>query len=505
MIGQGLVPPLVLPGAVGAGGADLNQLLAVSARFGLGVDVAVAAGSMQQPVDGAPLPLETVIAPNPGFATFVPAGLDRIPDGNDGVPLPTGALDRDAWAIQTDLKAVMPLYPTEFPVPALWLLEGVDAATVPAVLDQWLGGSVEGVAPETQACHDSAAAGEQGATPEDSYRNRMLAGTWREMLYAAEAALGLASGAGLNPTLTVRAFDENLAEIPVAAVLEATAVVDPVLLGAHPLVLLTAGLAANLPVSIHLRFDVWDVDLATASDSKGAVRPLRPETIRLVADDGGDQLPDLAIQWVDPYAVAELPRSQLEGRSFHAEVDFPPGTTIRLERGQAFTWPFQGDPATWSTAGWTAKSGTASGSWENFSGVQIGSEISPATFWVGTKVRLRLAFEEQVRDPYGVRKSSRVRTRRLAPGHEVALYALRGIDYYDWFTTDADGDVSGVSFAVPAGGALGVAVRRHLVDPFGVELSADDEPDDLYEQVHGAGSAATRVRLFGDSDFLSED
>lgn len=65
--------------------------------------------------------------------------------------------------------------------------------------------------------------------------------------------------------------------------------------------------------------------------------------------------------------------------------------------------------------------------------------------------------------------------------------------------------MSGVTFAVGAGEPLGVVVTRRLLDRSGLEIDADDEPDDLYEQVHGPGSAANRTRLFVDRDFFSED
>jgi hypothetical protein len=501
---KGLVAPVVLPAAVAVGGADLNTLMVVSpatpAYQHLGVDILTAAGAAQEPVASPPIPLETVVAPNPGLIGYVPAGVDRLPNGD---PLPSGALARDAWAIIGDIAFLRGLIPTTFPVPALWLLEGIDAATVRPVLDDWLAGRVPGVVPETLVCHNTAGVGEMGATPADTYRTRMLAGTWREWLPEAEVLLGLAGTAagGAGPSLTVRAFDENGAEIHVAAVLEAMATVDPEFMAPHPVVGQAAAIAADLPVRMYLRFDVWDVDLPSALDAKGSARTLVPLAVRLVADDGREPIIGVDGDWIDPYIVVEVARGTLEGRDFHLEVDLPSDTEIRRERGRDRFWPETGPP-TWSLAGWTATDGTTPGGWAAFSGIQVGTATDPVTFWVGTKVRLVVQYEQQQRDDQGGKPTPALRLvypRRVAPGHEVGLHPGTA-PFYDEFTTDGDGEVSGVTFAVPAGEPLGVAVRRRLVvaaDPAlgtqGVELVAEDQPDHLY-----TGNLANRLYLFVD-------
>jgi hypothetical protein len=509
---RGLVPPLVLPAAVAAGGADLDTLVTVSpTAVGLGVDVATAAGVLQEPVASPPVPLETIVAPNPGMVGFVPAGAVLMPGGD---PVPGGALTRDAWALKGDVSFLRGLIPVTVPVPVLWLLEGVDAATVGSVLDDWLAGLVPGVVPQTLVCHGSADPAEQGATPADTYRTRMLAGTWREWLPEAEALLGLAGADadGTGPGLTVRAFDENDAEIPVAAVLEIMAVVDPEFLAAHPVVRQAGDVAADLPVRMHLRLDVWDVDLASVADPKGSARALAPLEVHLVADDAGGPVTGATQRWIDPYTLVEITRSAVEGRAFHIEIDLSPDTAIRREHGRDRFWPDEGQEATWSLAGWTAADGVTPGGWAAFSGIQVGTATDPATFWVGTKVRLVIQYEQQQRDYQGGKPVPSLRLvypRRVAPGHVVGLHP--GLDpfhdqFYDEFFTDGDGEVSGVSFGVPAGGPLGVAVGRGLLlppDPAlgtlqGVELRAEDQPDHLY-----TGNVGTRRYLFaGDGGYF---
>ena len=483
---HGLVVPIVLPAD---GYDDVRDDVIVAARADLGVDVGTPTGWTQELADGSRIPLETVVAPHEGRVTFLPAGTADIADGR---ALPTGPLGRDAWAVVGKLGPERALIPPEFPVPALWLLEGIDVSAVGPVLDDWLAGRVLGVVPQTQVCHDLTVGPDRGFTPQDTYRTRMLAGTWSEWV-GPEVLLGAASAAAGTPNLTIRVFDENWTEIPAAAVVEALATVDPAFMATHPVVTQATGLAANLPVRIHLRFDVWDVE-ASAGDPKGDVRVLQPEAVRVIDDGTGTELAVSAPSWVDPYTVVETPRSALEGRSFHVEVDFPANTEIHTERGQPWTWPRQGAVATWSTAGWSTKDGTATGSWQQFSGVQLGSPSIPATFWVGTRVRLTIQFEQQQRDGYGTKLGQVVQKRRVAPGHEVSLYAADR-SAYDRYVTDEDGEVSGVSFnSSLAGSVVGVAIQRRLErGDIGLILEAGDDPD------------ATGPGLFPDDRFWSED
>ena len=502
---KGLTPPVVLPGAVGVAGQDLDLLVTVLIPLPprsetLGVDIVTPSGATQQPVDGAPLALETVVAPHRCLASFLPAGTAQLPNGD---PLPAGALERDAWAIEAVVGELRADLPAEFPLPVLWLLEGVDAASVAAVLETWLAGGVTGVVPQPDRAHDTATDPERGATAQDTWRTRMLGGTWSELVEA-EVVLGQASVMAGNPTLWVRTFDENGTEVPAAAVLEVLAGVDPVFMAGHPVVVQAAALAANLPVRMVLRFDAWDVDLASADDAKGAVRFLAPTAVRLVADDGGPAIGDLQLTWADPHTVAEIDRAQLEGRSFHVEVDFPPDTRIRLVRGQESFWPDPDQPPSWSTAGWEAKDGTATGSWRQFTGVQIGTETAPAAFWVGTRVRLVVEYQQWARNMVEQKQGTTVQTVRVAPGHEVGLcFAVGDLDFHDQFVTDQDGEVSAVSFGVSAGDRVGVAVRRSLtVGEFDeLLLEVVDEPDERYEDRNGSESASGRPPLVFVDDF----
>src|SRR4029450_9953468 len=152
---KGGVSPPVFPLAVAPLGDVLGDLVTVApAPDTLGVDVSTVAGRTQLLNDGRQLPLETVMVPHRGWATFLKAGATTLPDGR---PLP-GPLVRHAWVIEVaiDEAWLRSVYPAEFPLPALWILEGIAfdeenpaVDSVRPVLDAWLAGTVPGVVAQT--------------------------------------------------------------------------------------------------------------------------------------------------------------------------------------------------------------------------------------------------------------------------------------------------------------------------------------------------------------------
>lgn len=499
----GLAPPIVLAGATGPAGEDLTPQVTVtpaSVGVGLGLDIHTPGGALQQNPGGTVAPLETVLALHAGWASFLPAGKAVLANG---IPLSSGPVARDCWALEPGLEEgrLRALLPVGIPVPTLWLLEGVDATDVSAVLQSWLDRTAPGIAPQPEACHLHTDAADRLGTPEETWRARMLAGTWSELV-PAQALLGPAAAPdGTTPTLTVRAFAQDGTELPAAAIIESFGRVDAEHLAAHPVVTGCGSLAATLPVTIYLQLDVWDVDLAP----KGQERPLQPVVVRLVPDDGGAPIPEPTATRVDPYTRLEIDQGELRDRSFHVEADLAPDTRIRLERGAERFWPPDGQAPTWSSAGWQVRDGTMLGSWTGFAGVQLGTATEPLRFWVGTKVSLIVEFEQLQRDPIGGSLGV-LELRRVAPGHQLGLYTSRGdTTFVDRFTTDADGEVSAVSFAVRAGMPLGAAVRRRL-DGDGPELWAHEEPFHVFVTRRGSDGWEDRPRLLtGGLYFWSQD
>jgi hypothetical protein len=484
---KGVVSPLVLPTAQAPLGELIDELVTVTPASllredTLGVDVSTVAGATQVLADGRVLPLETVVAPHRGWATFLKVGASLLPSGQ---ALPTGPLERHAWVIEVAINEgwLRGVYPATFPLPALWVLEGVafdeadpGAGSVGPVLEGWLAGDVEGVEPQVDACHAQTDPSARGATAADTWRLRMLAGSWSEPVVG-EVLLGLASVVDADPVLWLRTFDGDGVEVPAAAVLSALGVVDPVFMSTNPVVIQAGTAAADVPVRIHVRLDFWNVDATSPGEPKGGEGVLQPDAVRIVPDDGGAGMAGATVTWVDPITIVEIARGQLDRRAFHLEADFPAAERIRLERGQERFQPADGGPWTWSSAGWSARSGGTTGSWTNFVGTQIGSPASPVTFWVGTKVRATFEYDEQVRGLHGERGATvAVQARRAAPGHVIPLYRFKdSVDFYDTFTTDDDGEISGMTFRVPPGEPIGLAISRALTVPsLGLDVDVQD-------------------------------
>jgi hypothetical protein len=272
-------------------------------------------------------------------------------------------------------------------------------------------------------------------------------------------------------------LDRGGTEIPASAVLEAMAGLNPAAMADHPVVTQARPLAAGLPVQIHLRFDTWDVLSHDKNDSKGAVLSIQPDQVSVIDPATGDEIATGPWTMSGPSGVLTVGRSLLTGRTFALQAHFPPGVQISADRNSSRRFPASPtDPLIWSTAGWTARDTTTSGIWSLFSGIQIGNAAAPVAFWVGVKVRLALSYQEQIRDGYGNKTVAKPNTRRVAPGHQVRLYGSGSAFIGDeTFTTDTDGEVSGVAFQVTPGSMLGVAIERRLT--FGqTVIRVSDDP-----------------------------
>jgi len=157
--------------------------------------------------------------------------------------------------------------------------------------------------------------------------------------------------------------------------------------------------------------------------------------------------------------VLEVPRANVQGQAFSIQAEFPADQPIRLSRTENRTRP--AGQLTWSSAGWTAQDGTP-GSWTAFDGVLVGTQTQPAAFWVGTKVRLAVAYQQQRRNEPGVHRSGPIlSTRRVTAAHLVNL-VQDGLGRVDHFLTDDDGEVSGVSFDVQPGVPMHAEVSLEL-------------------------------------------
>jgi hypothetical protein len=119
------------------------------------------------------------------------------------------------------------------------------------------------------------------------------------------------------------------------------------------------------------------------------------------------------------------------------------------------------------------------------------------TFWAGTKVRLAWAYQQQPRDWYGNHNpTGKKLAHRVAAGHTVQLFRSDS-SIAATFTTDDDGEVSGVSFDVQPGDTITAGLERRL---------------DLAAHVNGGNATvllvvddpATSPPLFPDGYFHSE-
>jgi hypothetical protein len=461
----GVVPPLLLP--VPDDYDTVAPLVIVTAAADPDVvDVAVLPGDPQSLPDGSSSPLNAIIAPHAATVRYLPADEPLIGDLGVTWPAVAGPFRQDAWVIDAlgEKSPLPPLLPAGVPAPAYWVLEGVDPSSVGdpgGLLDGWLTGGVPGVRPRASECHRSTDPSQQGATAADTWKQRMLAGTWAEPV-PAETALGLAASDGTQSDLWIWAFSADGTPLPVAAILAAFATIDPALLPDHPVVAGCVGLADNLPVRFYLRFDLWDVDQSSADDEKGGAQSLSPAAVRLL-DASGGEIPGAAWTWHDASTsgVLEVPRANVHQQSFSIQAEFPVAQPIRLSRTDNRSLP-AGQPLSWSAAGWTAQDGTP-GDWAAFDGFLVGTQTQPAAFWVGTKVRLAVAYQQQRRDEPGVHQSGPIlSTRRVTAGHVVNLVQTGPVDQ---FLTDDDGEVSGVSFDVLPGTSVSVQVPLELELP----------------------------------------
>jgi hypothetical protein len=492
-----LVVPIILPVPVLAGGyTDVAAAVTTSANPAapLAVDVAVLPGDQTTP-EGVTVPLATVIAPHQVSARFLPAGSTRAEAGAT-----LGPFSRDAWLLSAlpDRSVLRRLLPDGVPVPAYWVLEGIDRDSVAApgtgVLDSWLAGT-PGVTPQVEASVENASSDQGPVDPQENWRELMLTGSWAEFVDP-ETVLGLASTPADRPpgqgvVLTLRTYDGGGTELPAAGLLEAFASIDPGLWADHPVIAAAADLAVDLPVRFYLRFDTWDVDAQSFNDRKGAERVLQPQTVELVDLGSGATIAGGTWTWLDPGGLLEIARPAVRDRSFYVRATFAPGDRIRLERGQdRFIPGVATDALVWDARNWTARDGLTQGSQLLFEGIQLGSVEAPAAFWVYTLVRLALQYHELVPPPYGRQVTVSAQKRRMVPGHQVLLVATGG-QVRDRFVTDADGEVSGVACLLEPGESLSVHLPRKLVVD-GVTHRVVDRP--------GATPA-----LFPLSTFRSED
>ena len=464
-----LVVPIILPMPVAAGGySDVAAAVTTSANAAtpLAVDVAVLPGDQTTP-EGVTVPLATLIAPHQVSARFLPFGSTRAEAGAT-----FGPFSRDAWLLSAlpDRSVLRRLLPDGVPVPAYWVVEGVDRDSVAApgtgVLDSWLAGT-PGVTPQVEASVENASSDQAPMDPQQTWRELMVTGQWAEFVDP-ETVLGLASTPpdrppGQGVVLTLRTYDGSGIELPTAGLLEAFASIDPGLWADHPVIAAAADLAVGLPVRLYLRFDTWDVDAQSFNDRKGAERVLQPQTVELVDLGTGATIAGGTWTWLDPGGLLEIGRPAVRDRSFYVRATFAPGDRIRLERGQnRFIPGVATDALVWDTRNWTARDGLTQGTQRLFEGIQLGSVEAPAAFWVGTLVRLALQYHELVPTSDGGHVAKSAQKRRMVPGHQVLLVATGG-QVRDRFVTDADGEVSGVACLLEPGESLSVHLPRELV------------------------------------------
>ena len=498
---SGLVPPIVYPQPDPAGYASAATATTVtlSAESALAVDVTLAPQHFQTLPDGTPLPLDTIVAPHQASVSYLTAGTPLVQDTS---PAPVGPFARDAWVIDAlaDRSGIAALLPPTAPTPAYWVLEGVLPASVAdpddpdaGLLAGWLRGDAPGVTPRTQECQAAVAPGPQTDTADEIWKAAMLAGMWAE-LAPAEAALGQVAAGVL--TIWACAADGTL--LPVSGLLADFAGVDSPLLEEHPVVSACQNLLTDLPVRFFVRFDVWDVDTTSPGDAKGGPLTLQPDRVDLIDADAGSPVPGSTWTWQDPYGIVQVPRQAIDGATFWLEATFPSSARIRLERGTQRFYPDPASSWTWSTAASATTDGKIPGTWTDFNGIQAGTQTEPLTFWVGTKVRLELAYQQQPRDWYGNHNpNGMLITRRVAAGHAVQLLRA-GSAAAGTFVTDDGGEVSGVSFDVQPGDDITAGLLRQLVlDPVNggtpAVLLALDDP-----------AAPAASRLFADDYFHSE-
>lgn len=454
----GVVPPVILP--LPAQYAAVAQVTTVSSAAAdpMAVDVAVQLGIIQTLPDQAPLTLDTVVAPHAAVVRYLPANGVLT---EESWPSVVGPFEQDAWVIDAlgDKSPLAPLLPAGVPAPVYWVLEGMVPASVEDVLDDWLGG-VPGVQPQAEQCYRKTDLDQRADNADDTWKQAMLAGRWSEPV-PAETVLGLAASDGTTARLRIWTFGADGTELPAAAILDAFALVDLELLPDHPVVTGCHPLLDDLPVRFFLRFDVWDVELSSPVDAKGATRSLRPTTVRLFETTFGTELTGTTWTTLDDTVggVLAVPRATVFGAEFRIQADFPATERIRLSRTEDRYLTDQ--PLHWSTAGWTAQDGVTPGNWSAFGGVLVGTQTQPAVFLVGTKVRVTAGYQQQTLDWFVPSAIARLETRRLAAGHQVNLYQV-GTKPADTFITDDDGDVSGVSLAVVPGVAVTIALPRQL-------------------------------------------
>jgi hypothetical protein len=471
---SGLVPPIVYPQPDPADYAPASGVLTVTtaASSPLAVDVKLAPQLMQTLPDRTVLPLDTIIVPHQARAWYLPAGTPLV---QDQWPAPSGQFDRDAWVIDAfgDRSAIAKLLPPTTPTPVYWVLEGVLPASVDdanhqgtGLLDRWLAGDAPGVSPRAQECHDLTDPALQASTPEQTWKAAMLAGTWSELV-PAETALGQVapapgSGADMSEVLTIWAYAADGTSVPVSGVLAEFGGADPALLAQHPVVTGCQGVTADMPVRFFVRFSTWDVQGSSPDDAKGSPVTLEPDTVDLIDAATGSPVSGSTWTWQGNYGVLQIPRGAIQGATFSLAARFAPGVRILLQRDTQQFYPGTSGNWTWPTAGWTSADGTTPGTWTSFDGIQAGTQTEPVTFWVGTKVRLAWAYQQQPRNWYGQHTGGTLTTRRVAPGHVVHLFRAAGSAIADTFATDQDGEVSGVSFGVQAGDTITAGLIRRL-------------------------------------------
>lgn len=444
-----LLPPPVLPSEETAE-SDL-YLYYLSYRQSFRVSDTGSAAIAIEVLEPEPRPeTVTVVTPQPGTVTWLPAGTAQpLPDGSPVLEdtLVLAVYPAEATYLQTALPGR--------PLPASWAFTGIDPVTVEAQARAWAQ-----AAPDLQLGLNESGDPDDRATAEALWVERFMRG---EVDAPQEA--GTTAGTLLATQLVVSLFDLDDAPIHPALLLGAFDEANP-LLKDHPLV---AGVdALSIDVAIHLRFRYFKVE--NSGPSKGDFAWLAGATVEVRdADPLVDDVIDTGVTDADgrvTFYVSNWDWSGTADLYFRVTIDEPNAVLVQHARhtkwhGSWSTWK----PPTLDGAGGlgvTALDGVTRGYFPDYAGWTIGTPLAPLEFNLGTPVFAAVTYLA-LKDPANVsawRKAPRGLELNLASWWAVVdpEDGTIGEEYRsaDTFYADEDGEVWGTAFGTELG-------RRHEV------------------------------------------